>query len=109
MDVRERERIAKLYGVAIDVWRSFPIAAFSCGTPMKSLGVLAKEHQTLLCSVNDYRDVCFGHAVVIHAGDLYDPHAGINPAWPWSRVITHASPVDLAATKTPETSKVQPA
>jgi hypothetical protein len=94
MAVEDRDKIVKLYGLKLDVWHSTPVGSFGNGTP---LGPLMKEHRTLLCSVNDYRDISFGHSVVIHDGDLYDPHDGMNPMYPWSRVFTHVSPAVLEA------------
>jgi hypothetical protein len=94
MDVTDRERIVKRYGLKLDVWSGSFIVGYFPIDPTKSLATLMKQHRTLLCSVNDYRDASFGHAIVIHNGDLYDPHAGMNPTWPWSRVISHVQPVE---------------
>lgn len=57
----------------------------------RSVGALIKQHTTLLCAVSSSIDPNFAHAVVIHNNDLYDPHAGMNPTWPWDRVITRVS------------------
>jgi hypothetical protein len=60
----------------------------------KSLVGLMKSHPTMLLNVTDCRAWHdYAHAVILHKGMVYDPWAGINPMWPWSRVIWSARPI----------------
>lgn len=59
----------------------------------RALGALMREWSTLLAHVSDCRNPGFGHSVVVHAGDLYDPDAGLNPQWPWSRYVSRVVPI----------------
>lgn len=54
------------------------------------LGSLAKCNETLWLSVSDCIDPQYGHAVLLHQGQLYDPWCGMNPMWPWSRYVVKA-------------------
>lgn len=87
------EKVVAAFGLKFDPRISFAVSAFGLDST-KALGHLIREHKTLLCSVLDYNDVHYAHAVVIHNGQLFDPSCGMNPTWPWSRVISQASPVD---------------
>lgn len=54
------------------------------------LGALMKCNETLWLSVADCLDPQFGHAVLLHKGQLFDPAQGMNPAWPWNRYVARA-------------------
>ena len=62
---------------------------------------LMREHRTLFCSVSDWKDPGWGHAVVIYEKHLYDPWRGIDPDWPWTRHIWKAMEVEGPATRLP--------
>jgi len=57
----------------------------------RALEQLHKEHGTLFCHVSDSLDFSFGHSVILHDNNLYDPHFGLNPQWTWSRHISRVS------------------
>jgi hypothetical protein len=63
------------------------------------IGKMAKEHGTLFVSLFDWFDTAFGHCVLIHNGQLYDPTLGMNPQWPWTRVIGYSEIVLKAPCK----------
>jgi hypothetical protein len=67
----------------------------------RNLVQLVKEHRTLWCTVADWKDESYGHAVLVYDGHLYDPWRGIDPSWPWSRHIWKAMPVEGPATRLP--------
>ena len=71
------------------------VAAFGYPTHA-NLAQMMREHRTLWCSVYDFADPGFAHAVLIHDGQLYDPHAGMNPTWPWSRVIGNVAIAEVS-------------
>lgn len=54
---------------------------------------LMRDHKYLLCSVADWKDPSWGHAVVIHDMHIYDPWRGIDPEWPWTRHVWKATPM----------------
>lgn len=60
------------------------------GIGLDSLVGLRKRNSTLMLSVYDCMDANYAHAVLLHEGNLYDPYLGLNPQWPWSRVIALA-------------------
>lgn len=89
LDLTERERLYAKY--KLDVPNMSPIIApFSASA---NLGDMLRKDRPLLCSVLSWTDPHFAHAVVIHEKTLYDPALGVNPAWPWDRVIWRALPV----------------
>ena len=58
-----------------------------------SLARLMKEFPRLWCGVMDARNSMFSHCVVIDNGNLYDPHYGLNPQWPWSHYVMQVQPI----------------
>jgi hypothetical protein len=93
IDITIRSRLYRLYGLTIPD-ESFAIAPFE--TNPRSLTWLMQNHTTLLCSLYDWKDIHYAHAIIIHNGDLYDPWHGMNPTWPWHRVIGQATPIELS-------------
>lgn len=93
LGAEEREKVIKAFGIKMDVWSSRMVAAFA-RDPYRNLAQMMRENRTLWCSVYDFLDPNFAHAVLIHDRQLYDPHAGMNPVWPWSRVIGNVATVD---------------
>jgi len=89
----EREKVVKTFGIKMNPWASRMVAAFAT-EPYRNLAQAMREHYALWCSVYDSIDPNFAHAVVIHGNQLYDPHAGMNPTWPWSRVIGNIATVE---------------
>lgn len=61
---------------------------------VNSLAGLMQRHKSLLCQAYSCLDPYYAHAVVIHEKQMYDPWAGLNPSWPWDRIISAAYPVD---------------
>lgn len=60
---------------------------------------LMRDHKALLCSVADWKDPNWGHAVVIYDMHIYDPWRGIDPEWPWTRHVWKAMPIKGPATE----------
>lgn len=85
LDGETRRRTAAAFGVVLPD-TSYPIATFG-GV---GLGELMRKHPTLWVSVFSPIDPHFAHACIIHERELYDPFAGMNPTWPWHRVIAKA-------------------
>lgn len=85
MGKTEHDKVFEKYGVS---------RADTCtnveGIGLNSLVGLRKRNSTLMLSVYDTMDANYAHAVLLHEGNLYDPYLGINPHWPWSRVIALA-------------------
>lgn len=85
------EKLAKLFKFKIRDTSLIVDPSFQVGS---SLSNLVRKFQTLFCSVTDTRAPHeYAHAVIIHDQMLYDPWAGVNPMWPWSRHIWCAQPV----------------
>lgn len=60
---------------------------------------LLRDHRTLWCSVADWKNPDWGHAVLAYDRHLYDPWRGIDPDWPWTRHVWKAMWVVGPATK----------
>ena len=58
------------------------------GMGARCLGYLIPKHKTMIATLSSCVDVQFAHAVVIHGGQCYDPHWGMNPSWPWDKYIS---------------------
>jgi len=85
MDQAEHDKVFEKYGVS---------RADRCtnvmGIGLDSLVGLRKRDPTLMLSLYDCMDANYGHAVLLHEGNLYDPYLGMNPSWSWSRHIALA-------------------
>jgi hypothetical protein len=90
LDLTIREKLYDLYRLNVPRTR-FIIQPFSDG---QGLAELMRNHRTLLCSAMSWKDPGYAHSIVIHDGELYDPSDGMNPNWPWHRVIAMATPVE---------------
>ena len=87
-----RNRLFTHFGIALPK-EGYLIESFGDQT----VAALMKKHSTMLCSVYSYIDGNFGHYVVLHEGQLYDPWDGMNPAWPWHRHIGQVQAIALPA------------
>lgn len=74
----------------MQVGAAYVVEGFGC----QSLPFLVSHNNTLWCSVYDALDRDFAHSVLIGEGDLLDPVHGVNPSWPWSRMITIARVIE---------------
>jgi hypothetical protein len=92
IDLSIRQRLFALYGIGGEIDLSWINEPFSD----HSFGALAREHETLLCSVYSWVNENYAHAVIFHRGELYDPYDGMNPEWPWHRFIGQITPVTPA-------------
>lgn len=68
-------------------------ALMTHGLGNNSIGYLSKTYNTLWCSLSDWKDVQYGHAILIHNRTVYDPDKGINPDWPSAKYISRIQPV----------------
>jgi hypothetical protein len=62
----------------------------------RCLGVLRKEHKALWLTVLDALDPAFSHSVLMVDSQLFDPHYGVNPHWPWSHYVCYVRVVEVA-------------
>lgn len=90
-DVR---KVCERYDIEID-----PVGYQSTWMDKYRIGKMAKDYGTLMVSQFDWFDTAFGHCVLIHSGQLYDPALGMNPHYPWTRVFGFTSPVIRAPCK----------
>lgn len=90
-DVR---KVCERYDIEID-----PVGYQSTWMDKYRIGKMAKDYGTLMVSQFDWFDTAFGHCVLIHNGQLYDPALGMNPHYPWTRVFGFTSPVSRAPCK----------
>jgi hypothetical protein len=88
------EKVCVQFGIEVD-----PVGYRPAWMDTYRVGKMAKDHGTLVVSQFDWLDTAFSHCVLIHNGVLYDPALGINPQWPWTRVIGLTSPVLKAPCK----------
>lgn len=84
----ERQRVCEHFGVTIG--DNYVVETYG----NQSLSALSKHHKTMWVSVLDCVNPNFGHAVLFHDGNIYDPFYGINPQWPWSHRIASARVVN---------------
>ena len=61
------------------------------------IGGLMQIHSTLWLTLGSCVDMTYGHAVILHEGQLYDPFHGMNPSWRWDRSVVMATPVKRSA------------
>ena len=52
------------------------------------IGYFVKHYRTLWCSVNSWKEGWYGHAILIHESNIYDPAKGMNPLWESHRYIS---------------------
>jgi hypothetical protein len=90
----DHDKVCAYYGIEID-----PVGYRPAWMDTYRVGKMAKDHSTLLVSQFDWLDTAFSHCVLLHNGMMYDPAMGINPHWPWTRVIGMLSPVLKAPCK----------
>lgn len=91
LGIDERIRALAHFGIEHTA-ESFMVGVFAA-TNDNCLGYLIRNHRTLWCSVYSIVDGNYGHAVLIHDQQLYDPWHGLNPQWPWHRMIGSAAPI----------------
>src|SRR4051794_25825618 len=68
IDISIRSRLHSLYGLTPPNY-SYAIAPFENND--RSLMWLMNSHKTLLCSVYDWKDIHYAHAIVIHDGEMF--------------------------------------
>jgi len=91
LSTADRIKACDYFGVKFDgdPWSATIVASFGNST----IGALMRKHETMWLTVSDCRDPGFGHACLLHKGELYDPMYGHNPQWIWSHYVSTAKPV----------------
>jgi hypothetical protein len=95
LDATARRRAFDHFGITYPAGEAGSVVGI-VETPLVKL---MRDHRTLLCSVADWKDPSWGHAVLIYDQHLYDPWRGIDPEWPWTRHVWKAMQIDGPATK----------
>lgn len=58
-----------------------------------AIAALMRKYTTMWVTVFSCVESGYGHACILHNGDLYDPYDGVNPHWPWHRYIAQIAPI----------------
>lgn len=88
----ERYSALQQLGVKWDE-RTYPVACFGDNNNYRHLAQYLREHETVWASVFSAIDPQYSHAVLIHKGQLYDPYHGVDPMYPWHRIIGYVNQV----------------
>lgn len=69
--------------------KSYAVAHYSD----QCLAQFMRDYRTLMVSLSSCVNPNFAHCAVLHEGNLYDPHYGYNPMYPWDITIMRVSPI----------------
>lgn len=94
LDGSDRQKVCDKYGIVLD-----KVSYQATWMDVYRIGKMAKVHGTLLIDQFDWFDTAFGHNILLHNGQLYDPALGMNPHYPWTRVFGKSRPVISAPCK----------